>query len=615
MYRYFDGRCVFPRGWLYDQLKIQAEGQFGNLDRIWPDVRDSAWIGGSCEGWERVPYWLDGFIPLAFLLRDEGLLSRAQKYIDAIVSRQQEDGWLCPCSREERAQYDIWSAFLIGKVLAMYCELTGDMRVEDALRRAMKNLFDLLSAGEIHLESWGRYRWFEALIPLLYLYEKKNEAWIPALAQLLEALGTDYPSLRESWKTPINRWTFDTHVVNIAMMLKYPALLSALLGRREEGTAEMLWQLLTEYNGTAVGTLTGDECLAGISNVQGTELCSVVELMYSFEWLFAVTGDSVWLDRLEKAAFNALPATLSDDMWTHQYDQQVNQIACVTFPGKSFFRTNPSDAGLFGLEPCFGCCTANGGQGWPKLALSLYAHSGDDDIFCALALPSQLRAVLHGVPVTVTCDSEYPFRLSARYTIRCEQPCEFSLSLRVPGWAEGAVVDGQEYRGVSSVALRRIWQGETAVNITYLASPRKVSRPHGLFAVEYGPLVFALNLPADWVMQEYERKGVERRFPYCDYELYPRTKDAWQRGFSGSDMTVVEHRGDSVPFSSVSPRITLRTHTAQVAWDYADGYETVAAKAPAGREALDAPEETELFPYGCAKLRMTEMPQLLPPRI
>ncbi len=60
-----------PAGWLKKQLEIQAAGLSGHLDKIWPDIRDSRWIGGDKEGWERVPYWLDGFIPLAYFLDDE----------------------------------------------------------------------------------------------------------------------------------------------------------------------------------------------------------------------------------------------------------------------------------------------------------------------------------------------------------------------------------------------------------------------------------------------------------------------------------------------------------------------------------------------------------------
>ena len=61
---------IKPEGWLLNQLRIQAAGLSGNLDKFWPDIKDSKWIGGSAEGWERVPYWLDGFIPLAWLLDD-----------------------------------------------------------------------------------------------------------------------------------------------------------------------------------------------------------------------------------------------------------------------------------------------------------------------------------------------------------------------------------------------------------------------------------------------------------------------------------------------------------------------------------------------------------------
>ena len=46
---------IKPAGWLREQLQVQANGLSGHLDEFWPDIKESAWIGGKAEGWERVP--------------------------------------------------------------------------------------------------------------------------------------------------------------------------------------------------------------------------------------------------------------------------------------------------------------------------------------------------------------------------------------------------------------------------------------------------------------------------------------------------------------------------------------------------------------------------------
>ena len=50
-YKFLTSRELKPTGWIKQQLEIQAAGLCGNLAKVWPDVRDSAWIGGECEGW------------------------------------------------------------------------------------------------------------------------------------------------------------------------------------------------------------------------------------------------------------------------------------------------------------------------------------------------------------------------------------------------------------------------------------------------------------------------------------------------------------------------------------------------------------------------------------
>ena len=136
----FTVKEIKPEGWLLNQLRIQASGLSGNLDKFWPDIKDSKWIGGQAEGWERVPYWLDGFIPLAWLLDDEDMMERATYYINCIIDGQAEDGWICPDDTGDRSRYDVWAKLLVLKVLVVYYEATEDKRIEDVVRKALKAL-------------------------------------------------------------------------------------------------------------------------------------------------------------------------------------------------------------------------------------------------------------------------------------------------------------------------------------------------------------------------------------------------------------------------------------------------------------------------------------------
>ena len=142
-YSLFTSKEIRPLGYIKNQLKIQADGLSGNLDKMWRDIKDSKWIGGDAEGWERVPYWLDGFIPMAYLLEDEDLKARGQKYIEAIIKNQKENGWICPCEDSEIPAYDTWAVQLITKTLKVYYDCTGDERVPEVLYKTLKNYYEL----------------------------------------------------------------------------------------------------------------------------------------------------------------------------------------------------------------------------------------------------------------------------------------------------------------------------------------------------------------------------------------------------------------------------------------------------------------------------------------
>ena len=85
---------------------------------------------------------------------------------------------------------------------------------------------------------------------------------------------------------------------------------------------------------------------------------------------------------------------------------------------------------------------------------------------------------------------------------------------------------------------------------------------------------------------EYIRDGVERKAPYCDYEM-------------------IQGEIGEYPFSVEHPPVKLRTKMVKVLWKEKDG---ICAVVPEGRTALGEAEDKELQPYGCTNLRMTEMP-------
>lgn len=339
----------------------------------------------------------------------------------------------------------------------------------------------------------------------------------------------------------------------------------------------------------------------GLSPIRGTELCSVVEQMYSCEQLFAYTGNKFWLEQLELLAFNALPATLSDDMWAHQYVQMANQIACQNFRGNPVFGTNTREAHIFGLEPHFGCCTANFGQGWPKFVLSAFMYN-KNEIINTVPIPCELK--VDGVSIRVS--GEYPFRNKFSYEIKTDSPVKFNFKIRIPKFAEKVKINGKFVERKDIISYNKIWSDEK-IEVEYiLTKPKLIKRDNNLYALKYGSLIFSLPIQYEKKMYEYEKNGVERKFPYCDYEYLPKTN--WNYGFSGEEFQVIEKDGDEIPFSSQSPRVVIKTKMAPIEWGYEEYYNNVCARKPKNRTPIGKAEGKELFPYGCSKLRMTEMP-------
>jgi hypothetical protein len=277
-------------------------------------------------------------------------------------------------------------------------------------------------------------------------------------------------------------------------------------------------------------------------------------------------------------------------MWTHQYDQQVNQIACTVFE-KPIFRTNNGEANLFGLEPNFGCCTANFGQGWPKFALSAYFKEDD-----ALVISSPLPMSVNFDGNLVQINSEYPFRKG--YTLTAEK--DVTVKIRIPSWTEvSASVPFTMEHGFMRIKVR----GGESVGVTFDMRPVLMDRVGGRKCLKYGALLFALPIESEKKMREYEKNGVERKFPYCDYSFTP--KSAWNYAFKSENFVVEELPFDNA-FSRENPPLKIKGEFYPVKWNFEKGYDLVVST-DAGKKVVGTAEELSMQPYGTTYLRITEM--------
>jgi DUF1680 family protein len=623
---------IKPAGWLLNQLRIQAKGLGGHLDEFWPDVKDSAWVGGKAEGWERGPYWLDGYLPLAILLDDPHLKARAKRWIDHILSTQHADGWLGPIKGNPSAasrlsQYDVWPRFIVLKALTQWQEATGDPRVIPAMTRFLKMLGPLLDQKP--LDEWAKARWADLVLSIHWLYDRTGEDWLLDVAAKARKQGFDWMKIGREFRfrekvtndrltefkkkaggKGINDEYLATHGVNAAMGWKAGGVWFRQSNDEADRKAvDQFLKALDHYHGQATGMFTCDEHFAGRSPSQGTETCTVVEAMFSLEQLIAILGDVSLADRLERIAFNALPAAFNADMTARQYDQQANQAVCKVSPERVYMNNGP-DANLFGLETNFGCCTANFHQGWPKFVSHLWMKTPDGGLAAISYAPCIVETEIQGKPVRIEVKTEYPFREEVRIIVTTREPMQFPLHLRVPEWLgpNAFAVDVESEAGAPGRYARidRRWAGEHGVVVRLPTKPRLGNGIDGSVSLLRGPLVYSLNVGADWK----KLRGNER---YPDWEVHPTTP--WNyaveidRTNPEQSVSFAEKAVGSQAFSSDGAPIIAKIKGRRVpGWTLEKNAAAPPPQSPV--ESNELLEELTLVPYGSAKLRITEFPVL-----
>ncbi len=614
--------AVRPAGWLRHQLELMRDGMTGRLMELSDFLaEDNGWFGGDEQGWEEQPYWLRGFYDLGVLLGDERILSEAQRWVEAVIASQDEDGYFGAAMHKAHevpggTAPDLWPHMVMLDAIISHFEHTGDARVEPLMRRFFefcRGLSDdeFIPALDPEQTHWKlhiqRARAGDMIPHLHWLYNRTGERWLlPLAARFYHAI-----------TPPTDEW-LDHHVVHFTQRFSYPGLYSAQTGEAWRLEASEYWyrQHMATWGQQPRGIFAADERIrAGKTDPrQAIETCGMVEFAKSFYMLGRITGDTLWADRTEDVMLNHFPA--ASDPWLKglHYLTASNQPQLDASESHDYYNRrrqinySPHD---------YRCCKHNVAMGWPWYCRNLWQATCDNGLAAWLYASCQVTARVgeSGAEVTIAEETDYPFSGRVALTIEAEESLAFPLYLRVPRWAtsvlaelNGTALWQPEGRG-RYLRIERIWSpGDTivlefGVELSVTQWPRT-----GAVTVDRGPLSYSVKIGEQW-----RRCGGTDEWP--EWEVLPAS--AWNYGLVLDRDRPARHlRVAKVgavadqPWTADAAPIEIEAIARRIpGWRI--GEDETVEPVPQSPVFSDEPEETiTLIPLGCARLRMSVLPTI-----
>jgi DUF1680 family protein len=621
--------AIKPQGWLKEMLIRQKNGATGNLDKLYPLVMNkrNGWLGGDGDQWERGPYWLDGLLPLAYILDDKELIAKTKPWIEWTLKSQQGDGYFGPSKDyspvpgiQRDNSHDWWPKIVMLKVLKQYYAATGDKRVIKLMTNYFRyQLKELPQHPLDHWTFWARYRGGDNLMVVYWLYNITGDKFLLDLGDLIHHQTFDYTDA--FLNTDMLAKQRSIHGVNLAEGMKDPIIYYQHHPEKKYWDATVkAYDDLRKYDEMAHGLFGGDEALHGNNPTQGSELCTAVEMMFTLENTLEITGSVNYADRLEKIAFNAMPTQISDNFIDRQYFQQANQVM-LTRHTRNFDTDHDGTDVCYGLLTGYACCTSNMHQGWPKFTQNLWYATPDKGLAALVYSPSEVKAkVADGTEVSFKEETNYPFDESIKFTLstgRSVKQVSFPLDLRIPEWCKKGIikVNGKLWKesdGNQIVKIDREWKSGDVVELILPMHIFKKTWYEDAISIERGPITYALKMGEEVKKVNNTKDTLDYGNSY--YEVYPTTP--WNYGLievadnKMEDEYKVEKNASNAiyPWNLKNAPVIIKTRSKRIpSWQL---YNDMAGPVPyvgygfvTGKE-----EEVTLVPYGCTRLRISEFP-------
>jgi uncharacterized protein len=316
----------------------------------------------------------------------------------------------------------------------------------------------------------------------------------------------------QSYKPVLEQSEAVGHAVNGVTLMVSMADVGMLSGIRAYfDTALQAWRDIVErklYVTGGVGT-TGNEGFGepySLPNISAyAETCAVLMFITFNHRLFLATGDSRYIDVMERGMYN-------------------NAVDGVSTSGRRFFYVNRLASAGDGRDArweraSLECCPPNLVRFLASMPGYIYAQDASGAIFVNLYVTSATTFTVSGTPLALSMESEMPWGGRTQITISSANDVRGTVKLRIPGWARNRpvpsplyayadastagvtiAVNGQSVNAAPDergyVSIDRVWKRGDRIEISLPVETRRVVADSRVAdtrrrtAIERGPIVY-----------------------------------------------------------------------------------------------------------------------------
>ena len=236
------------------------------------------------------------------------------------------------------------------------------------------------------------------------------------------------------------------------------------------------------------------------------ETCASIANAFWNHRLFLLHGDAKYIDVLERILYNGI-------------------LSGVALSGDLFFYSNPLESfGQHKRSPWFACacCPSNISRFMPSIPGYVYAQK-KDSLYINLFVEGHASIEFEGFKLGITQETRYPWEGKVAMILRPDRPHEFTIKIRIPGWALDQPLPGGLYSYLDKVndsphlkvngeevslemekgyvSIQREWKTGDLIELSLpmparrVQSRMEVKENSGKTALVRGPLVYCAEWP------------------------------------------------------------------------------------------------------------------------